>query len=331
MNGPETRLTFAQGFVAGQLVLGLILAYVFWSMFMTNVPESLAKQRSDLMERTRILQKSLDARSKRSAGRNETCERNFQARLEGILQRTKYDIDHHAPESLDWLNLMVAQTMHGYRESILQTSRGMPDRDTDLPLPSLATEEKAAAKRFVERLLNGAVEGRTMNVLVRRPLCSPQDTITVTDIDFGFEYPAFSNARFSPSDHRQGVRLDVDFDYVDRITLGLDTKLLFNFPQLRFGSLALALCFRIERIAGTLGIEVGTQEHNPTKQEIRVCLYPDFVLEAHVSSLIGSKNRLQDTPKIEQILVSRLHMAIQQYLVWPKFLSIPLPGLEQQS
>ncbi|WFC94330.1 ERMES complex subunit mmm1 [Malassezia brasiliensis] len=319
MNGPETRLTFAQGFVAGQIVLGLVLAYVFWSMFMTNVPESLSKQRSDLMERTRILQKSLDARSKRPVDRNESYERNFQARLQGILERTKYDIDHHAPESLDWLNLMVAQTMHGYRESILHTSRGMHDRDTDLPLPSLATEEKAAAKRFVERLLNGAVEGRTMNVL---------DTITVTDIDFGFAYPAFSNARFSPSDHLQGVRLEVDFDYVDRITLGLDTKLLFNFPQLRFGSLALALCFRIERIAGTLGIEVGTQEHNPAKQEIRVCLYPDFVLEAHVSSLIGSKNQLQDTPKIEQILVSRLHMAIQQYLVWPKFFSIPLPGLE---
>lgn len=134
---------------------------------MTNVPESLAKQRSDLMERTRILQKSLDARSKRPVDHYESYERNFQARLQGILQRTKYDIDHHAPESLDWLNLMVAQTMHGYRESILHTSRGMPDRDTDLPLPSLATEEKAAAKRFVERLLNGAVEGRTMNVLVR--------------------------------------------------------------------------------------------------------------------------------------------------------------------
>lgn len=170
MNDAGARLTFWQGFVAGQLVLGLALLFLFWHLFMINVPESLAKQRANLMARTRTLQKSLDARSKRPASKRVAYEKNFQARVERILEHTKYDMGSHAPESLDWLNLMVAQIMYGYRESILHASRGVPDRDTDLPLPSLENEEKASAKRLVERLLNGVVEGRTMNVLVRQRL-----------------------------------------------------------------------------------------------------------------------------------------------------------------
>lgn len=153
----------------------------------------------------------------------------------------------------------------------------------------------------------------------------------MTDIDFGGAYPSFSNARFRPAEQGQGLRLEVDFDYTDRIALGLDTKLLLNFPQMRFGSLALALCLRIERISGTIGIEIGYADGSSADQELRVCLYPDFLLDAHLSSLIGSKNQLQDVPKVEQLLISRLRMSIQQYLVWPKFWRIPLPVMEKQT
>lgn len=44
----------------------------------------------------------------------------------------------------------------------------------------------------------------------------------------------------------------MDFDYVDQISIGIDTRLLMNFNKLRFGSLALALTLRIERLAGTV-------------------------------------------------------------------------------
>lgn len=331
---PGLRLTFAQGFVFGQLVLGILLLLLFRQLFMTNVAESIAKQRADLIYRTHALQKSLDKRSKRAAGKRTPYEKAFQERMEDILRHTKYDMEHHAPESLDWLNLMVAQTLHGYRASVWLASRGHSERDADLPLPSLQTEEQTAAKYFVERLLNGVVAGRTMDVLVGR---SPhfrlltQDTITVTDIDFGNAYPVFSNAKFRPAGRMQGLRLEVDVDYVDRISLGLDTKLLLNFPHFRFGSLAIAVCVRIERITGTLGIEIGPKQGTASTQEVRVSLYPDFMLDVHVSSLLGSKNKLQDVPKIEQLLISRLRMAIQQRFVWPHFWSIPLPVLEMES
>ncbi|WFC97809.1 ERMES complex subunit mmm1 [Malassezia yamatoensis] len=286
---------------------------------MIDVPESLAQQRNKLLARTDALQRSLNKRSRKGKKSQQATNDSFQNQLEDLLKQAKYDMESHPPESLDWFNLLIAQTLRGYRQSMLQTALGIPDRDTDLPLPSLETEEKAAAKRLVEHLLNTALEGRTMNLL---------DLVTVTDIDLGNTYPAFTNARFRPSDFGHGLRLEVDFDYEDRIALGLDTKLLLNFPQMRFGWLALALCLRIERIAGTIGIEIGHEQGNLLDQEVRISLYPDFILEAHVSSLIGSKNPLQDIPKIEQLLVSQLHLAMQQRVVWPNYWSIPLPVLE---
>lgn len=158
-----------------------------------------------------------------------------------------------------------------------------------------------------------------------------QDTITVTDIDFGCAYPAFTNARFRSSERAHGLRLEVDFNYVDTISLGLDTKLLLNFPQFRFGSLALAMCFRIERLAGTIGIEITPREGESAAQEIRVSLAPDFVLEAHIASVMGSKKKLQDVPKVEELLLTRTRAAIQQRLVWPNYWSIPLPVLEREA
>ena len=119
----------------------------------------------------------------------------------------------------------------------------------------------------------------------------------------------------------------MDFEYRDQISLGIDTRLLINFPQVRFGSLALALCLRIDRLAGTLGIEIGLRSDAPF--EARVCLYPDFVLDAHLSSVIGSKSRLYDVPKIEEILISRMRMYIQERLVWPRFWPIRLPTLKE--
>lgn len=316
---PAPPLTFVQGFVAGQVVLFVVLLFVFRYFFVADPPQALEKQRADLIARTRALQNSLDARGRRaSSGARVPYERDAAARIEDLLQRTHYDIASHQPETLDWLNLLVAQLIHGYRESVIRAGRQVHENDSDIPLPSLANQEKAAAKVLLERALNDAAAGRTYNLL---------DSITVTDIDFGSHYPVFSHARFRPAEGGQCLRLEVDFEYRDQISLGIDTRLLINFPQVRFGSLALALCLRIDRLAGTLGIEIGLRSDVPF--EARVCLYPDFVLDAHLSSVIGSKSRLYDVPKIEEILISRMRMYIQERLVWPRFWPIRLPTLKE--
>ena len=141
------------------------------------------------------------------------------------------------------------------------------------------------------------------------------DPLTVTDIDIGCRYPRCSHARV-----RSGGTIEVDIEYVDALTLGIDTRLWLHVPHYRFGALDAAMCLRIERFAGTLAIDI-------TETDVRVYLHPGFVLDAHLSSVFGSKSKLHDVPKIEDIVLARLHLWIKQRFVWPHAWHIPLPGV----
>ncbi|WFD36360.1 ERMES complex subunit mmm1 [Malassezia cuniculi] len=315
--GPQTPSgpTFFQGFIVGQLVFLVGLVFLFRYFYVADVPQSLEQQRKQLIERTVAQQKSLAARSTASKPQGSPYCLNS---LYDVLARNGYDVSVHPPESLDWLNVIVASAIASYRTSIVSAA-GSVQSDPNAPLPSLQSPEKAAVKKLLEHAMNTAVSGRTFNLL---------DYITVTDIDFGCQFPQFRNARIQPDETGDCARLQIDFDYVDQISIGIDTRLLMNFSQLRFGSLALAMTLRIERISGTFGVEIGPRRATNTRTpEIRVSIYPDFVLQAHLSSIIGSKDKLQDVPKIEEILITRMRMFIVQHLVWPKCWSIPLPGV----
>lgn len=315
------HFTFWQGFVAGQAVFFVCALSLFRYVYMADVPASLAQQRAALLARTRAMQKSLDARTHAHPAPRMAHEETLEARMAEILRRTQYDVARHGPESLDWVNLMVAQIMYGYRASILYAARNLLDKDTDLDLPSLASDEQAGAKRLLERVFNQATAGLTRRVL---------DTIVVTDVDFGCAYPSLRNARFRPAHRAHALRLEMDFEYRDQIRLGLDTKLLLNFPQLRFGALAIAVGLRIERIAGTVGFEID-QIGDSAAQEVRVSINPDYLLEATVASSIGSKSRLQDLAKVEEVILTQLRRVVQSELVWPNYWSVPMPELGHEN
>lgn len=54
---------------------------------------------------------------------------------------------------------------------------------------------------------------------------------------------------------------------------------------------------------------------------------PDYRLELSVRSLLGSRSRLQDVPKIAQLIESRVHGFLLQRCVEPRFQQIVLPSL----
>jgi len=56
-----------------------------------------------------------------------------------------------------------------------------------------------------------------------------------------------------------------------------------------------------------------------------VSLHPDFALELRTTSLIGSRAKLQDIPKVEQLIISRMRAWMVDHIVWPHKLAIPLP------
>lgn len=71
-----------------------------------------------------------------------------------------------------------------------------------------------------------------------------------------------------------------------------------------------------------------TSPASPTlHQSLRLSLHPDFDLSISTTSLLGSRAKLQDLPKIEQLVASRLRQALVDRVVWPCFWAVGLPGL----
>ena len=241
-----------------------------------------------------------------------------------ILDKTYYNVDGHQPESLDWFNVLVAQTIAQLRADAL---------DDDAVLASLTS------------VLNSSQKPDFL------------DEIKVTEISLGEEFPIFSNCRVIPvdddgtvvkptastgrrgfanalRDSRLAARMDVDLS--DVVTLGIETKLVLNYPKPFVAVLPVALSVSVVRFSGTLSMSFtpsqapsSTDEtpgtHSPTT--LTFTFLDDYRLDLSVHSLIGSRSRLQDVPKIAQLVEQRLHQWFDERCVEPRFQQIVLPSL----
>lgn len=72
-------------------------------------------------------------------------------------------------------------------------------------------------------------------------------------------------------------------------------------------------------------------ENVTTPPVMHIALQPNFTLDLKTSSLIGSVAKLQDIPKIEQLIAGRLRAFIVSKWVWPRFKAIKLPDLSSRA
>lgn len=120
----------------------------------------------------------------------------------------------------------------------------------------------------------------------------------------------------------------MDVDLSDLITLGVETKLLLNWPKPMVAVLPVALAVSIVRFSGTLSISfIPSPENSTGSTTLAFSFLDDYRLEISVRSLVGSRSRLQDVPKIAQLVESRLHSWVDERCVEPKFQQIVLPSL----
>jgi len=234
-----------------------------------------------------------------------------------ILSKTYYNVNSHQPESLDWFNVLIAQTIAQFRNDA---------HDDDAILTSLTG------------ILNGAQKPDFVS------------DIKVTEISLGEEFPILSNCRVHPVDNDDGnsgmdgpslqARMDVDLS--DFITMGLETKLVLNYPKPLTAILPVALSVSVVRFSGTLSISFmpshptpsttpsDTPQQQPpstTPTTLAFSFLPDYRLDLSVRSLVGSRSRLQDIPKIAQLVESRLHAWIDERCVEPRVQQVVLPSL----
>lgn len=259
----------------------------------------------------------------------------------------------HQPESLDWFNVLIAQTVAQYRQTAYMLK--------DSPTSSISSSLTAA-----------------LNNPDKKP--SFIDNIAVTDISLGEEFPIFSNCRIIAVDdpNSDGGRLqalmDVDLSD-DNLSIAVETSLILNYPKPCSAILPVALSVSVVRFSGTLcislvpastppfdtpssspaptGEEANTGANNGIKPDaqgrqtsgnqqedsaedsktrspksnIAFSFLPDYRLDLSVRSLIGSRSRLQDVPKVAQLVEARVHAWFEERVVEPRVQVIGLPDL----
>jgi len=215
---------------------------------------------------------------------------------------------------LDWFNVLIAQTIAQFRSD---------------------AQHDNAILTSLTKALNSTSRPDFL------------DEIKVTELSLGEDFPIFSNCRVIPVDEdglssgtgrggegggagrehgRLQARMDVDLS--DFITLALETKLLLNYPKPLVAVLPVALAVSVVRFSGTLSISfVPGSPLNSSPTTLAFSFLDDYRLDLSIRSLVGSRSRLQDVPKIAQLVEARLHTWFDERAVEPRFQQIELPSL----
>ncbi|GME38157.1 Maintenance of mitochondrial morphology protein 1 [Neofusicoccum parvum] len=237
-----TGLSFTQGFLLGQLSVTLLI-FFFIKFFIFGEPPPAdirhATRAAERRERTLSHQRNLTTPSSLLRHKRSTILRPPPpVTSQTILAKTYYNVKGHQPESLDWFNVLIAQTIAQLRADA---------RQDDAVLTSLTN------------ILNGPTTPDWLG------------EICVTEIELGDEFPIFSNCRVIPVDDgglglgspnksegsganegRLQARMDVDLS--DVITLGIETTLMLNWPRPKVAVLPVALAVSVVRFSGTVSL-----------------------------------------------------------------------------
>ncbi|KAL4877722.1 hypothetical protein BJY04DRAFT_197782 [Aspergillus karnatakaensis] len=358
----QSSLSFTQGFLLGQLsVVLLIGAFIKFFIFGEAPPPPSRGLRASTHRRSNsIFSQDAPPRSLREKPSTSNVLRpvpSSATNTRSILRKTYYSaippnpsssrhgrhrIHHssHQPESLDWFNVLIAQTIAQYR----QTAYSLKDSPTSSILHSL-------------------------NAALNNPEKKPSfiDKITVTDISLGEEFPIFSNCRIIAVDDpmSDGGRLQalMDLDMSDdNLSIAVETSLVLNYPKPCSAILPVALSVSVVRFSGTLCISLvpastpplhtpspmaspptagmqgqdsqataaqgdGIPPKSSPKSNVAFSFLPDYRLDLSVRSLIGSRSRLQDVPKVAQLIEARVHAWFEERVVEPRVQVVGLPDL----
>lgn len=352
--------SFTQGLVVGQLSVIVVVA-IFIKFFVfadssatTTTTSSSNKDISGvIVKRNKNVRGTLNEDKDPNNNKEDDLNLPNLSKISTILEKTYYDVENHSPESLDWFNVLIAQTISQLR---------------------------------TEALLSDNIYHSLNEFLTNLDLPDYMDKIKLTEIDIGDDFPIFSNCRIKHSKDRSGrLEAKIDVDLSDTLTLGIETRLLLNHPRPLTAVLPVQLSVSIVRFSGCLTVALintndeefldlqnvttpspgpsnepnsqnQTQQPTPvnnsssraghdgpsgpeakhskakksqedTGTALMFSFSPDYRLEFTVKSLIGSRAKLQDVPKISSLIESKLRSWFIERCIEPRFQVVKVPSL----
>ncbi|AQZ09602.1 MMM1 (YLL006W) [Zygosaccharomyces parabailii] len=315
--------SFAQGLVVGQLSVVLVLIF-FIKFFIFSDSSSKsnpnpAKNTSNLSSESRSFISPHFFTAMMNRKGNEQAESNDDdnersRQINDILEKTYYNVDTHPAESLDWFNVLIGQTIQQLREEAWQ-------------------------KDNIVYSLNAFIERKAQE------LPSYLDSIKITELDIGYDFPIFSNCRiqYSPNSNRKKLEAKIDIDLNDRLAVGIETRLLLNYPKPATASLPVNVTVSIIRFQACLTVSLTkAEEFVPTSPEsmdensdtgyfLMFSFAPEYRMEFETQSLIGARSKLENIPKIGSLVEHQIKKWFVERCVEPRFQFIKLPSVWPRS
>lgn len=328
----HTNWSFTQGLIVGQMsVIVVIAIFIKFFVFAESTHTTSTASSSSKVASGIIVKR--EKHSSDISGEDDEVDpaQSARAKLSQILEKTYYDVDNHAPETLDWFNVLIAQTISQLR---------------------------------TEALLLDNIYHSLNEFLSLLDMPDYIDTVRTTEIDIGDDFPIFSNCRIKHSKDGTGrLEAKIDVDLSDTLTLGIETKLLLNHPRPLTAVLPVQLSVSIIRFSGCLTVSLintndaefvdlsqkeesdmaqssstnsaSSDRTNKSKKSpdaspgtaLMFSFAPDYRLEFVVNSLIGSRAKLQDVPKISSLIESKLRAWFTERCIEPRFQVVKLPSI----
>ncbi|CDR40686.1 CYFA0S05e03268g1_1 [Cyberlindnera fabianii] len=293
----STRWSFTQGLLIGQFSVIVVIIF-FIKFFVFSETSSTNDALKDLKKAPVIAKKEVSSSS--------TDQEAQLKSINSILEKTYYNVETHSPESLDWFNVLIAQTINQFRQ---------------------------------EALLSDNIVHSLNDFLEKTDLPDFLDKIRITELDIGDDYPIFSNCRIKKNPlNLSNLQAMIDVDLADTLTLGIETSLLLNKPKPLTAILPIQLSVSIVRFSGCLtvslitvddgdGVEAQGEDKPGKGTALMFSFAPDFRLEFSIKSLIGSRSKLENVPKIGNLVESQLKRWFIERCVEPRSQVIRLPNM----
>ncbi|KAJ3844099.1 maintenance of mitochondrial morphology protein 1 [Lentinula raphanica] len=218
-------------------------------------------------------------------------------RSQKVYQVSNEGGSNKVDESAEWLNMLLHQIAGTYRSKLRNDLSG--------------AEGDEVARKRVEDYANRI-----------RP-ASFLDPIVVHSVDFGSSAPHLSNGRrvLRAQSSDEPPEIEFDVNYVDSLSVSLSTSYLFNYPMPLFARLPVALTISLSLFKSS--ITITPPLHNSPAPTLTFSISPTFTLDLTTMSLMGSRAKLANVPKLHDLIQHQVHRVLAAKGVW----KVVLPGL----